>query len=66
MKDRITWYEALDKMQADLKEYLERHNPHRARKMNGGNLFTVFPACVPKALKAASANSGPTEDQQAA
>ena len=66
VKGRITWYEALDEMQADLKEYRERHNPHRARKMNGGNIFTVFPAGVPKALKAASSNSSPTEDQQAA
>ena len=56
-------------MQGDLDQYLELNNtkrPHRGRKMNGRTPFTVFPAGIPKARKAALSNPRPKEEKQAA
>ena len=58
VKDRTTWYETVEEIQADLEPYLESYNPKRPQRdrgMESRTPYQVLKAGLTAARKAAKA-----------
>jgi len=70
VKGRITWYETVEEMQADLDAYLDHYNrerPHQGRGMKGRRPYEAFVAGIPRdKTPNASAKAGKEGSKKAA